>query len=57
MNTQTVKALYFPTLAVVAIVIMECVALMNGIDGKVLTGSVAVVSGIAGWHFKKHTSK
>ncbi|MDD5092788.1 MAG: hypothetical protein PHV74_00180 [Dehalococcoidia bacterium] len=35
--------------AIAAIVIMECVAMCNGIDGKVLTLSVAAVAGLGGF--------
>ena len=35
--------------AIGAITIMECVALLKGIDGLLLTTVVAVVAGLAGW--------
>jgi hypothetical protein len=33
---------------------MEIVALMNGIDGIILTMSVAAVAGIGGYNIKKY---
>lgn len=37
---------YISSLAIVVITLLECVALMKGIDGKVLTASVSAITGI-----------
>lgn len=46
-----------PALAIVAIVTMEIVAICHGIDGKVLTGSVAAVAAIGGYFLRKSHAK
>ena len=35
--------------AIVGITVVECFALMNGIDGIVLTTVVGIIAGLAGW--------
>ena len=35
--------------AMVAITILECVALLNGVNGTILTMAVAVIAGLAGF--------
>lgn len=43
------KVLVIPGLAIIGIVTIECVALMNNINGLVLASSLALVSGIGGF--------
>ena len=35
--------------AIIALVIIECVALFNGIDGILLGTVIAAIAGLAGW--------
>lgn len=47
------KSNLVPIIAIVAIVLMEAIAIANGIDGMVLTASVASVAGIGGYKFAR----
>ena len=38
--------------AIIAITIIECVAITNGIDGRVLILSIAAISGLGGYSLK-----
>ena len=38
--------------SILGIVILDAVALCNGIDGVVLTSCIAAIAGIAGYQFK-----
>ena len=38
--------------AIMAIVILDAIALMNGIDGILLTAAIAVIAGISGYELK-----
>jgi len=40
-------------IAIAGIVIMECFALSQGIDGVLLSTAIATVAGIAGYAFKE----
>jgi len=43
---------YVKEVAIAGLVIMECVALMQGIDGHLLALAMAIVGGIAGYTLK-----
>ena len=38
--------------AIISILIMECIALLKGIDGALLMTSLAIVGGLAGYELK-----
>ena len=35
--------------AIVSLTLIECVALMNGINGKLMSFMIAIIAGLAGW--------
>ena len=35
--------------AIIGLVVLECVALMNGIDGTIFSIVIAIIAGLAGW--------
>jgi len=41
-----------PIVAIVGIVILEAIALANGIDGVLMSGAIAVIGGLAGYQAK-----
>jgi len=41
-----------PTAAIIGIVVIEIVALANGIDGTALAGSMVIIGGIGGYEAK-----
>ena len=41
-----------PTAAIIGIVVIEIVALSNGIDGTALAGSMVIIGGIGGYEAK-----
>ncbi len=51
------KALLIPIIAIIAIGVMTCIRLAQGIDGEVLYFSIVAVSAIAGVSINKAVSK
>lgn len=51
------KTLITPIVAIVAVVILELVALSQGINGVMLAGSIAVISGLGGYTVKAAKDK
>jgi len=45
------------TLAILCITALEIIALCNGIDGILLSGSIAVIAGLGGYEIKKKAKK
>lgn len=41
-----------PIAAIAAIVILETIALLKGIDGVLLSGGLVVIAGLGGWEAK-----
>jgi len=52
-SENTIKVI----VAITGIVIIEIVALGNGIDGILLSGSIAVIAGLAGYHVREILKK
>jgi len=38
-----------PFVAIIGLVVIECIALHNGINGKLMTVVVGAIAGIGGW--------
>ena len=49
MNDATMRTLF----AICGVVILDGIALCNGIDGTVLVGSVAIIAGLGGYSVAK----
>ena len=49
--------MYVKEIAIGGIVVLEIIALLNGINGTVLTLVVAIIAGIAGYEFKLYRNK
>jgi len=43
------KSLVIPVVAILAIVVLECVAISKGMNGVMLAGSIGLIAGIAGY--------
>jgi len=46
-----------PVCAIIAITVIEVIALSNGIDGTILSGSMAAIGGICGYAIKTARKK
>jgi len=52
MNANTIKALT-PVVSIVGIIIVECVALSQGINGVGMATSIAAMAGLGGYGVKE----
>lgn len=43
--------------AIIAIMVIECIALLQGIDGALMMSSIALIAGLGGYELRKHREK
>ena len=53
METKGITYAVVAGMAITAVVIIECVALCKGVNGKILSGSFLIIGALGGLHFDR----